>query len=109
MVVLAGQWLSDTGGSADIYDSGDDRVDLSDFGLLQTQWLLCSDPTNPDCTCGKVSDLDGNCVLDILDLAIFAGEWTSTTGGIADIYPLEGDGKVNMQDFAVFIKEWNEQ
>lgn len=102
MVEIAGNWLASGNLAADI--SEDNYVDLEDFSIISRDWLLCSDPGNPDCTCGKYrSDLDGNCVLDILDLVILADQWLAESGGTAD---LNEDGKVNLLDYAVFVQDW---
>lgn len=105
MVEIAGNWLASGELAADI--SKDDYVDLDDFSIISRDWLLCSDPGNPDCTCGKyVSDLDGNCIVDIADLTMMADQWLSETGGTAD---LNKDGKVNLLDYVIFLQEWYAQ
>jgi len=50
-------------------------------------------------------DLDGDRTVDIFDLRIMAGEW-QTTGVLADIEPVGGDGIVNLRDFAALALNW---
>lgn len=105
MVEIAGNWLASGELAADISD--DNYVDLDDFSIISRDWMKCSDPGNPDCTCGKyVSDLDGNCIVDIADLTMMADQWLSETGGTAD---LNKDGKVNLLDYVIFLQEWYAQ
>jgi endoglucanase len=49
-------------------------------------------------------DRDGD--VDFADLAILTEEWLHTGAQSADIYPIGGDGVVNVLDFAVFANDW---
>jgi hypothetical protein len=43
----------------------------------------------------------------VRDLALFAENWLSGAGSVADIWPTTtGDGKVDMADFSVLGKYW---
>jgi len=49
--------------------------------------------------------IDG--VIDMLDLNVLASQWLYSTGSLsADIAPYNGDGTVNMQDFATLTRNW---
>ncbi len=54
---------------------------------------------------GILGDLDGDGVVDVMDLEIMAGEWLSE-GVSADIEPDGGDGIVNLSDLAVLASNW---
>lgn len=54
---------------------------------------------------GILGDLDGDGVVDAMDLEVMAGEWLSE-GVLADIEPAGGDGVVNLSDLAVLASNW---
>ena len=52
-------------------------------------------------------DLDGNELVNDADLLIFCTQWMEQGTLEADIFPLEqGDGQVDLRDFAVFANAW---
>ncbi|MCP4712860.1 MAG: DNRLRE domain-containing protein [Planctomycetes bacterium] len=50
LFLLSEQWLSCDGGTADIVDTGDGCVNLLDYALFASQWLMCSEPGVAACT-----------------------------------------------------------
>ena len=47
--------------------------------------------------------------MDLVDLVVFVGQWLQTGDDLAaDIYPLRGDGIVNLLDFAILVDHWLE-
>jgi sugar lactone lactonase YvrE len=90
LVVLCEQWLLEEL-SADVWpDGGDGVVDFSDWASFADGWK-------------STNDIDG--------LADFAYQWLKTGANyyIADIAPArQGDGIVNMPDFAALAKNWLE-
>jgi len=54
---------------------------------------------------GPVGDVSGDCVVDIADLEIMAGEWLDSDEIVADLYV---DNKVNFKDYAVLVDSWLE-
>ncbi len=56
---------------------------------------------------GIRGDLDVDGTVDSVDVGIMAGEWLSS-GVLADIEPVGGDGTVNIKDFAVLASNWGQ-
>jgi len=54
-----------------------------------------------DCPIG---DLSGDCQVGLEDLGLFVGKWLDDSDNSAD---LNGDGKVDMADFAIISENWN--
>ncbi|MCJ7777003.1 MAG: hypothetical protein MUP16_01650, partial [Sedimentisphaerales bacterium] len=54
-----------------------------------------------DCPIG---DLSGDCQVGLEDLGLFVGKWLDDSDNSAD---LNGDGKVDMADFAIISETWN--
>ncbi|MHC4574178.1 MAG: SUMF1/EgtB/PvdO family nonheme iron enzyme [Planctomycetota bacterium] len=52
---------------------------------------------------GPAGDLSGDCVVDLVDLGVLAGEWLETAGVVSDIYP---DDKVDFKDYALLVNRW---
>lgn len=53
------------------------------------------------------ADLNLDTMVDFNDLLILAAEWLQSGDNLlADIYPADGDGLVNLSDFAEFAKYW---
>lgn len=62
-------------------------------------------PVDIEISLGIRGDLDGDGTVDGADLDTMASEWL--TGGVfADIEPVEGDGIVNLKDFAILASNW---
>ncbi|MBN2376250.1 MAG: hypothetical protein JXD22_07610 [Sedimentisphaerales bacterium] len=56
-----------------------------------------------------VCDLDDDFDVDLQDFSFFSNQWFSSPGfPSADIYPLGGDGVVDMQDLYLFALYWLE-
>jgi len=55
---------------------------------------------------GLQGDVDHDCDVDFDDMKQLAHEWVST-GDIADVAPIQGDGVVNMKDFAIIGRDWS--
>ena len=79
-------------------------VDWDDLAVLTEQWLLVklSADVWPD---------DGDGIINLLDLAVFANAWQSTTSSPnwnpkCDIAPQGGNGIVDIGDLAVFTEQW---
>lgn len=53
-----------------------------------------------------VADFSGNCIVDIADIQIMAGEWLESADVIADLYP---DNKVDFKDYALLVDSWSEK
>ena len=51
------------------------------------------------------SDLTGDCCVDSNDLGVLSGQWLFNELSL-DLYPAEGDGVVNLLDWAVFAQGW---
>lgn len=98
----AGQsWYSDPNTGTYPDTDGMDAVRISSYAAWINKIIF------DDC---PVGDLDGDCKVDILDLAEFATQWLHTDCASgnnfcqwADIQP---DGKVNIIDFAFFAQNW---
>jgi hypothetical protein len=79
---------------SDLYQ--DCRIDFLDYAVLAGEWQNCNDPNDPNCDhrgfpdpndppslCHGVwqlgfgigADLNHDCCVDLLDIAVFAGEW----------------------------------
>ena len=52
-----------------------------------------------------MGDLSGNCIVDLTDLKIMAGEWLDSGDLAADLYC---DNKVDFKDYAFLINRWLE-
>ena len=50
-----------------------------------------------------IADLSGNCIVDLADVEIMAGQWLQSGENAADIYE---DSIVNLKDFAVLANSW---
>ncbi len=56
---------------------------------------------------GITGDFNSDGIVDDADLVIFCTQWMAEGTLEADIYPLEqGDGRVDLKDFAVFANVW---
>jgi hypothetical protein len=56
---------------------------------------------------GPTADLTGDCVVDLADFAVFAGQWRESPGSpSADIAPDPPDGFVDGQDLDVLMDSW---
>jgi hypothetical protein len=57
------------------------------------------------CVTQYMADLNSDCVVDIFDLNIMAGEWLSPDTGpfVSDV---TGDDKVNLEDFSILADDW---
>ncbi|MFH1613586.1 MAG: hypothetical protein ABIG61_00675 [Planctomycetota bacterium] len=70
----------------------DCRVDMGDVADFVASWVDCDDPNRPECRtwdqwhqfyCGQIgsgfpgmaADLEGDCDVDLIDFALFAGNW----------------------------------
>jgi beta-glucanase (GH16 family) len=62
-------------------------------------------PVDLEISLGIRGDLDVDGTVDGVDLCMMADEWLSSPV-LADIEPLGGDGKVNLNDFAVLASNW---
>ncbi len=51
-------------------------------------------------------DLNGDCVIDWLDVIIFAGDWLDQGGAPAD---MDSDGGVNFRDYSIMAGYWLEE
>ena len=89
---MAASWLTDDPVYDIVPDGGDGIVDLRDFSSWAAAWndRLVLQP-------------DG--AVDAYDLIRMAASWL-TDDPACDIAPAGGDGKVNMQDFAVLADQW---
>jgi hypothetical protein len=59
---------------------------------------------------GPVADFSGDCIVDVEDYSIFAGQWLQAPGSpSADIAPEPPDGVVDGKDLDVLIGSWLEQ
>ncbi|KPK76170.1 MAG: hypothetical protein AMJ79_07855 [Phycisphaerae bacterium SM23_30] len=52
------------------------------------------------------ADLNNDCYVNHIDLWMMSAQWLECTGGSADIYDDDGDGCVNMLDYAFFAGLW---
>jgi hypothetical protein len=68
------------------------------FVLVLVLSVVC--PVQANCT---VTDLNGDCKIDLADLQILAGQWLGPAQSGAD---LNGDHTVDMADFAIFARDW---
>jgi len=84
--------------NADI--NGDDIVDIYDFSILATSWLLNE--------CGQCSgaDLDGNEQVDVLDNIILMNRWLDRFNGDCGMCDLNDDGIVNILDYSILSANW---
>lgn len=55
---------------------------------------------------GPAGDLSGNCVVDVPDLRIMAGQWLESGSLAANLYP---DDVVDFKDYAVLVNNWSAQ
>lgn len=123
--------------------TGDCRVDLDDFSVLVEAWLTTTDSPNWEsytdiapvggdgivntadfavmsqawyayhCAVDYVSDLNGNCKVEIGDFVLLAESWLSVPGddnwsNKYDLFPVGGDGQIDLQEFSVLAREWME-
>jgi len=66
--------------------------------IVLTVCLFCIDNAN-----ALVGDLDGNLIVNFQDLDAFAEQWLGNPSGSAN---LNGDDKINMDDFAFLAVNW---
>jgi len=108
LAVLVEQWLLEKL-SADISPNGGDGfVDFADWAVFANAWQSTSAPPsanwNPKC---DIAPAGGNGIVDMDDLTVFVNQWLQFGAYCADIAPEpDGDGKVNMLDFAEFAGQW---
>ena len=50
-------------------------------------------------------DLNRDCLVDLLDVQVFARQWLTLLESSAD---LDDDGKVNIRDFALLAEQWHQ-
>jgi hypothetical protein len=54
----------------------------------------------------EIGDMDGNGIVDIADLALFADYWSQTDCGRCGGADFTGDGNVDIDDLICFIEIW---
>ncbi|MCK5001056.1 MAG: hypothetical protein KAS23_16045 [Anaerohalosphaera sp.] len=70
-------------------------------------WIATCEP--PYCSEPIPGDVDGNCKIDIFDLAILAFHWHEDNPDLDPIPgDINGDDKVNLLDFAILASNWLE-
>lgn len=111
LAVLCDQWLLEKL-SADLapIDEGDNFVNFLDWAVFANAWQSTSEPEsgnwNPIC---DIAPEGGDGFIDTNDLFVFVAQWLRHGPYGADIAPApDGDGIVNMLDFAVFSENWLE-
>lgn len=58
-------------------------------------------------TCPVKADFDGDSAVRCADLATFSGQWLEAATGLSgDVSSPQGDGMVNLRDFAVLARYW---
>jgi len=75
-------------------------IKCSSFSLILTVLLVGS--LYAKCPEG---DLNGDCLVDLLDVQVLAGQWLTLEESSSD---LNDDGKVNMNDFALLADQWQQ-
>jgi len=77
----------------------DVRVYNYPLDATQVRRLLCEHPS--------VADLNGDCAVDMADLAILSRQWLEgLPGQSGDIAPEGGDGRVDSADLAMLAQNW---
>ncbi|MFH1370678.1 MAG: peptidylprolyl isomerase [Planctomycetota bacterium] len=90
----------DWGLLADIDNDG--TTDNSDFAWFASYWL--------DEGSELPADLDRSKNVDIADLQLFSNDWLQPAVAIiANKADFNGDGTINIRDFAILASEWQEQ
>ncbi len=84
-----------------------DTVDINDTPVLRAVPFESYVENPANFTVYGRSDVNYDGSVDILDLQAMADQWLMTGSDLqADIYPADGDGTVNMQDFAILAEDW---
>lgn len=104
--IMNSQWLNVDCADANWCEGADlnrnGTTDFTDFAILRAHWLENST---------MEGDINGDCKVDLLDLAIFANAWFTESGSpnwnfFCDIAPSGGDGVVDFKNLAVLCDEW---
>jgi len=58
-----------------------------------------------------VSDVDGNCTVDVLDVQAVAGRWQARLDepGYAPLYDVNDDGVINIVDIGIVTAAWGDR
>lgn len=108
---MCNQWLLNKVNFDIAPTGGDWLVDWSDWAVFAAAYNSNSGSANwnPDC---DVAPQGGDQKVDARDAAVFVSEWlvAGDTQLFADIYPQpNGDGIVNIRDYALFTLQWMSQ
>ena len=98
-ILLTGAWLS-TADSLREDLNGDGIVNFKDFAVFLDNWDGSEFPP----MAGNIADIDSSGSVDETDLWLLTGAWLSTEDSLPE--NLNGDGIVNLKDFAVFADNW---
>ena len=57
----------------------------------------------------KLSDINGDGVIDLTDLSLFGADWQKTAGSLANpLSDMNNDGVVDLTDFSIFAKQYGQ-
>jgi hypothetical protein len=87
---------------------------LSLGNTLQDTYTLTQEPTpTPTATetppAGLFGDMDADCDVDVVDIMLVAGRWSSSVGdpGYDARYDLDGNGTIDIVDIMLVAGQWN--
>lgn len=84
---------------------GDGSINILDFYMLSQNWM------NTNCGAYFASDFNRDCRVNWNDLILLAATWLTEPelpgwDSRCDVMPAGGDGKIDIQDFAVLSEGW---
>ncbi len=112
--------LDKSGEAIGLYDADSNDNELIDFITFGSQsedvsygrvgdgsdnWRSISCPS-PGLANPPVSDLDGNCAVDLTDFALFGLHWQDANRTQYDGADISGDENVDMDDLLIFSTDW---